>query len=140
MGAENRIDLSIGIVQDDTKTAVATIAPGSLLVVSGAGYGLRGAGADNDPIIVAGSAPERGKGIDDNYASGETIRTFRPGMGQAVNVLLAASQTVAFGDDLAAAANGEVTQSGVNARLTALEAVTTGAGQTALIKCTPKQS
>ena len=59
---------------------------------------------------------------------------------QVVNVVLAVSQTVVVGDDLAAAANGQVTQSGTNAILTADEAVTTGAGATALIRAIPKQA
>ena len=140
MGAENRIDITPGMRQDDTKTANATILPGSLLTYSDQKWNLRGAGTGNEPIIVAATAPERGKGIGDSYVSGETTRVVYPAMGQVVQCVLAASQTVTRGDDLAAAANGQVTQSGTNARLTAEESVTTGAGGTALIKCTPKQS
>ena len=140
MGAERRIDITPGIRQDDTRTGSATIAAGSLLTMSGSQWGLRGAGTDDDPIIVAGTAPERGKGSGDSYVSGETVRAFFPAMGQVVQCILAVSQTVTRGQDLAAAANGQVTQSSTNARLVAEEDVTTGGSATALIKCTPKQS
>ena len=140
MGAENRIDITPGIRQDDTRTGNATIAPGSMLVPSGDQWALAGAGTGSGPITVAGTAPERGKGINEAYAANETVRAFLPAMGDVIQAILAASQTVVRGDDLALAAGGEVTQSSTNARLQAEEDLTTGAGGTGLIKCTPKQS
>ena len=46
MGAENRIDLSPGMVQTNEFVATETIVPGSLVTRAAAGYSLRGAGSD----------------------------------------------------------------------------------------------
>lgn len=140
MGNENRIDLTPGMVQDNSAVATETILPGSLITKAAGGYSLRGAGAETGPVMVAGTSPERGIGTRESYVNGEALRELRPAMGQVVNVILAVSQTVVVGDDLAAAAGGEVVQSSTNAILQAEESVTTGAGATALIRATPKQA
>lgn len=137
MGMENRIDLTPGIPTDE-RLGAAAIVPGNILVLGSANtLTLHGAAARTDAIRVACTAPERGKGITDSYASGETVRFCRPAHGQKVNVVLADSETIAIGAILYAAAVGQVSGTLVaGARLGIAEEAVTTSGATALISMT----
>ncbi|NCB06366.1 MAG: hypothetical protein EOM69_12715 [Clostridia bacterium] len=112
--------------------AADTILPGTVGVLNNGNVALAGASAAGIKYIVGENVLGE---IDQPYSAGETVQCHRPQSGEYYMVRLAASQTIARNAPLATAANGLVTAAGSNPVVAfADEAVTTGAGQTALIR------
>lgn len=115
------------------KEAVAggAITPGNLLIYSGANVVVN-ATADSalGLILVADKNLSVGGATDTAYASGETVFYRRPVPGELVNLVLATSQTIDVGDELATATGGQVKApavAGTAVQFIAKEAVTTTA-------------
>ena len=114
--------------------ATAAIAMGTIVEHKATGIGP--AGASSNAGGIAGEAPERGKAhkVGVSYASGEQVKAYFMSPGSRGTALLAASQTIAKGDLLSTNASGALVARSGLAGWRALEAVTTGAGVTAMIK------
>lgn len=115
----------------------AGIYPGSVVLRSGSGVIVNAtADSTSDKIAIADLDRTGVKGVDTAYASGDLVFFRRPFRGEIVNLILAASQTITAGAELATATNGQVKApavAGTAVRFVALEAVTT-TGSTAFIK------
>lgn len=107
--ADNRIDLTPGTYMDDTDVANQTTSPGMLVVRnSSGGWDLRQAANLGDPVMVAATAPERGKSIGDNYVQDETLRVAAPDRSDLINVLVATGVSVTVGSLLQSVNGGFV--------------------------------
>lgn len=111
------------------------VTPGNLLIRTGATVVVQ-PGSDvavtaaNNEILVADKAISDGGATDTAYASGDNCQFRSPCRGEVVNLILATSQTIAVGAELATGAGGQVKApavAGTAVRFTALEAVTTTA-------------
>lgn len=128
----------IGLVDGSReKICGGAITPGDILQENGSDalvrYGT--AGGNPGPVLVAKDQPFVGRDIDTDYASGETVEFHMCQIGDRVRVRLAASQTIAINSLLeigATAGKLRALNTGV-ALFKALEAVTSGVGQTPLI-------
>ena len=137
MAANLRIDLSPNIVCDERLAGLAGINPGHLLVLTGSDTVIhRPAGAATGSLIVALTAPERGKGVNDGYAANETVRIGFPAAGQKIQAVLADGETIGISDLLYPAAGGEVSATvALGAPVLQAEEAVTTSGSTALIAC-----
>lgn len=99
--------------------AGGTITPGMLLQLGSAGTVTAHAtsGGKAVPIMFALEDELQGKGIDDNYATGDVVQVWIPGRGDIVNAILTTSQNIAVGDLLVSSGSGRlreyVSESGV---------------------------
>lgn len=89
--------------------AAATVTPGDLLMLTSAGKVQRHNAAGQNVLPRFAVEDElQGKGIDDNYASGNQVNTWIPQRGDVVNVTLEDGETVVIGDYAESAGNGHV--------------------------------
>ena len=95
------------IFNEDDKAAEA-ITPGMTMTFNGSGNLVKGpAAAANAALAFAAERDEMGKSIDDDYAVGDTVKTFVPRSGDRVNALVpAAAAAIVKGDLLEAAGGG----------------------------------
>lgn len=117
--------------------AGGAINPGNLVIYSGATVVVNATADDADGmILVADKDITNGGATDTAYASGDVVGYRRPLPGEVVNLILADSQTIAVGAELATATGGQVKApavAGTAVKFIAKEAVTTS-GATAFIK------
>lgn len=114
--------------------ALAAIPLGTIVEDKSGGIGAAGAASGANGI--AGEAPERGKAhkVGVSYASGEQMRAYFLPPGSYGTALLAASQTITDGDLLSTNASGALVARAGLAGWRAAESMTTGAGETKMIK------
>ena len=109
MSTERTIALSGQFVRDDTRVAAAAITPGELVEVNSAGAVAAHSTAAG--VAAGGFAFENellGKGIDTDIAAGDQVPVGYFHSGAIVNAFLDVSQTIAAGDALESAGNGNL--------------------------------
>jgi hypothetical protein len=121
-------------IQNEDRAAAEAITPGHLCTINGSGLWIKHATAAAKCMPnYAMERDEMGKGIDDAYAIGDTVKmgAFSPGM--RVNALLAAAAGAITVDDyLESAGNGTLRLLAAGVAIAkALEAVDNSAGGTA---------
>jgi len=123
------------------------ITPGMLIGLNGNGKVQAHATAAGvaETMFAIEDSPQ-GKGVDDDYVADDQVRCWIAGKGDEVYALLTESQTIAAGDFLESAGDGKLQKYGTAAAAAtkdptpgsavgvALEAVSTGAGETKRIK------
>jgi len=106
--AKNTVKVRCYLNIIDEEKAGGVITPGMLVVLGSANTVIAHAAAGGN--VAPKFALEdnlQGKGVDDNYASGDMVQSWTPTRGDRVYALLKASSTaVAIGDFLESAGNG----------------------------------
>ena len=106
--------LGQAIQNEDDKAAVA-ITPGHLLTHDGSGNLIVHGTADGIATpLFALEREELGKGIDDVYAIGDTVKVGAFHKGQRVNALVPSGQTLAVGASVASNGDGRLKASSTN--------------------------
>lgn len=122
-------------------SASSSFGPGALVDLDGSGNVIPHASADTKPAVVRvadisiGDAGDIGR----SYVTGETVNYLEMNNGAKVTLVVAASQTIAVGGELASDGLGFVKSpavAGTGVVAIANEAVTTGVGQSAFISAT----
>lgn len=116
------------------KKAGGTIYPGDICMANASDevvvHGT--SGGEPNQLWIACENPHLGKTIDDAYSSGDMVVLHKIKRGDHLLTRLAASQTIAFNDLLMSNGDGKVTERTLTNHIlgTALEALTTGGGET----------
>jgi hypothetical protein len=93
------------IYNEDSKAAEA-ITPGHLISLNSSGDTIKHATAGGRANRFALERSEMGKGIDDAYAVGDTVKAAAVQKGHRVNALIASGQNITVGGILESAGNG----------------------------------
>lgn len=116
------------------RLAGGTISPGDLLTLNSSDQYVRhNTAAGVAAPVFAFENDLVGKGISDDYASGDTVQAIYAKRGDEVLALLASGQNVSVGDFLESAGNGTlraITSSGANVVARALESKNNTSGDT----------
>lgn len=91
--------------------AGGTITPGMLLDISATNTVTAATGAGTLPVFALEDELQ-GKGIDNNYASGDPVQCWIPYRGDVVNAILKAGKKTAIGTPVASNGDGKLKQAG----------------------------
>ncbi len=93
--------------------AGGTITPGMLIEVNSSGAVIAATGAGELPMFALEDELQ-GKGIDNNYASGDPVQCWIPYRGDIVNAILKSNNKVVVGDGIASNGDGKVKKAGTS--------------------------
>lgn len=93
--------------------AGGTITPGMLLDISATNTVTAATGAGTLPVFALEDELQ-GKGIDNNYASGDPVQCWIPYRGDIVNAILKSNNKVVVGDGIASNGDGKVKKAGTS--------------------------
>ncbi len=93
--------------------AGGTITPGMLLDISATNTVTAATGAGELPMFALEDELQ-GKGIDNNYASGDPVQCWIPYRGDIVNAILKSNNKVVVGDGIASNGDGKVKKAGTS--------------------------
>ena len=107
--AKNTIKLKNYVQIQEEYAAAAAITPGNLIELIAAGTVQKHAGAGKTAVACFAIEDElQGKGITDNYASGDKVQCWFPTPGDIVNATVKTGENIVIGDFVESAGDGTV--------------------------------